>query len=122
MELCTEMGGEAPHDTTQGDWGSSPADSWQIMSDGDLPADAALRRSTTSGVARRSLALLADNAAMGGGIGAAGVGIQEARWTREERSKHPSDSSLTPTRRSCCVWCLSYGHTAPDVICPARTQ
>ena len=83
--------------------GSSPADSWQIMSDEDLPADAALRRSTTSGVARRSLALLADNAAMGGGIGAAGVGIQEARWTREERSKLPSDSSLTPTRRSCCL-------------------
>lgn len=75
--------------------GSSPADSWQIMSDEDLPADAALRRSTTSGVARRSLALLADNAAMGGGIGAAGVGIQDPGGAIETSERFVSDSNET---------------------------
>ena len=104
-----------------GDWAGLDASEASDVVSEDLPSPAAVaaaarpRSITDEGVARRSarrsLALLADNAAMGGGIAAAGVGLQEARWTRQERSRSLSDPSATPPRRSCCrhVCCLCSG-------------
>jgi hypothetical protein len=74
---------------------------------GELPRPPRPRSAATwsrTGIARRSIALLADSAAMGGGIAAAGVGLQEARWTRLERSAEAAAllSAEPPVKRSCC--------------------